>query len=402
MRCNRTPNPEHRTSNLEPTPFSRILQLNMEFSFWERDSVVGKTDTIVVGAGIVGLSAALRRKAQDPDEAVVVLDASPICGGGSSRNAGFACFGSPSELLSDLKSMPRAEVIQLIRQRWEGLQRLRRLLGDREIDYRATGGIELFRTEEQALERQCLDALKSLNDLMDEAIGERPFEQLSQQQLTGYNFEGFTTAINNTLEGSIDTGKMFHSLCAKAQDEGVRIFNGLQVNALHPESGFVSVETSYGTLRADRVLICTNGFSQKLLPLAPVKPARNLVLMTEPIETLNWQGTFHMQEGYVYFRNVGKRILIGGARHLDEHWSETDEQIPAAVHNHLTELLNRHILPFRAAKIEYQWIGYLGVGETKKVIVEKVHDRMACGVRLGGMGVAIGTAIGAAVADLIE
>lgn len=374
----------------------------MEFSFWERESVIGKADTIVVGAGIVGLSAALRRKALNADEAVVVLDANAICGGGSSRNAGFACFGSPSELLSDLNTMPRASVIQLIRQRWEGLRRLRRLLGDREIDYRRTGGIELFRTEELMLEQQCLDAMNSLNDLMDEAIGERPFEQVTSQQLANFGFAGFTSAIDNTLEGSIDTGKMYHALCAKAQDAGVRVLNGIQVNTIVPSSSGVQVDTTHGSLNTERVLVCTNGFARKLLPDLDVTAARNLVLLTETIPTLNWEGTFHMQEGFVYFRNVGQRILIGGARHLDEEWSRTDAPPPREVESHLLDLLQRHILPFRAANIEYRWIGYLGVGSSKQVLVKRIHERVACGVRMGGMGVAIGTAIGSQVADLID
>ena len=38
-----------------------------------------------------------RRKKQ-PDWRIAVVDADPLGGGGTSKNAGFACFGSATEL----------------------------------------------------------------------------------------------------------------------------------------------------------------------------------------------------------------------------------------------------------------------------------------------------------------
>lgn len=84
------------------------------FSYWESAHVIGPIDTLIVGGGIVGLSAALRRCEMDSNERVVIVERDALSGGGSTKNAGFACFGSPSELLSDLRQMSRDEVIELI------------------------------------------------------------------------------------------------------------------------------------------------------------------------------------------------------------------------------------------------------------------------------------------------
>jgi hypothetical protein len=43
----------------------------------------------------------------------------------------------------------------------------------------------------------------------------------------------------------------------------------------------------------------------------------------------------------------------------------------------------------------------MGVGEKKTTIVKLISPNVACSVRMGGMGVAIGSLIGAEVADLI-
>jgi hypothetical protein len=63
--------------------------------------------------------------------------------GASTKNAGFACFGSISEIIDDLKSHSEEEVYQLVTKRLEGL-RLLRSLGDEAIDFKPYGGYELF------------------------------------------------------------------------------------------------------------------------------------------------------------------------------------------------------------------------------------------------------------------
>jgi gamma-glutamylputrescine oxidase len=49
----------------------------------------------------------------------------------------------------------------------------------------------------------------------------------------------------------------------------------------------------------------------------PVKPGRGQVIITSEMEHLPFKGSFHFDEGYYYFRNVGKRVLFGGGRNLD-------------------------------------------------------------------------------------
>jgi hypothetical protein len=44
----------------------------------------------------------------------------------------------------------------------------------------------------------------------------------------------------------------------------------------------------------------------------------------------------------------------------------------------------------------------MGMGSTKNPIVEQLSDNVYCGVRLGGMGVAIGSLIGQELADLVN
>jgi len=68
------------------------------FSYWEQESF-SFYDHIVAGAGIVGLNVAIALKEQYPNARVLVLERSLLPTGASTRNAGFACMGSPTELL---------------------------------------------------------------------------------------------------------------------------------------------------------------------------------------------------------------------------------------------------------------------------------------------------------------
>jgi hypothetical protein len=43
----------------------------------------------------------------------------------------------------------------------------------------------------------------------------------------------------------------------------------------------------------------------------------------------------------------------------------------------------------------------MGVGNQKKAIVKPISNNVFCGVRLGGMGVAIGSLVGKELAELI-
>jgi len=48
-----------------------------------------------------------------------------------------------------------------------------------------------------------------------------------------------------------------------------------------------------------------------------------------------------------------------------------------------------------------EWSGIMAFGKNKTPLVEKIDSNIALGVRLGGMGIAIGSKIGEATAQLL-
>ncbi|NNE29825.1 MAG: FAD-binding oxidoreductase, partial [Saprospiraceae bacterium] len=141
------------------------------FSYWEQKSFLFQRDLIVVGAGIVGLSAAYFYKQNFPTHSVAVIDRELIPKGASSRNAGFACFGSVTELVDDEANMSQDEMLALVEKRWKGLNLLRSLLGDQNIDYQNRGGFEVFRESTAEQWELVQNHYERLNQLLKPIVG---------------------------------------------------------------------------------------------------------------------------------------------------------------------------------------------------------------------------------------
>lgn len=368
----------------------------MNLSYWEINSWLSNIDFTIVGSGIVGLNCALQLKQRFPKANILIIEKGILPQGASTKNAGFACFGSLSEVIEDLKHHSEEEVFQLVKKRIEGLQLLRHILGDKAIDYQEFGGYELF-TDKILLE-ECKNKKEYINTLLKPLFNEDVF--LFKENIFGFkNCEvelGF-----NQFEGQLDTGKMMQELLYKAQSLGIKILNNCTVESFVERQSMVTIKTNQCEFSTSKLLIATNGFASQLLD-ENVKPARAQVLITKPIKNLSIKGTFHLDKGYYYFRNIHNRILFGGGRNLDFKAEETTEfSQTQLVQNKLKELLKTTILPNTPFEIEHRWSGIMGVGNQKKAIIKQLSNNIFCGVRLGGMGVAIGSLVGKELSDML-
>ena len=370
----------------------------MNFSYWEIKSWLTNIDFTIIGSGIVGLNCALQLKKTYPKANILILEKGVLPNGASTKNAGFACFGSLSEILDDLNTHTEAEVLQLINKRIKGLKLLRQTLGDQTINYQAFGGYELF-TENDNLFENCLSKKDYINKLLKPIFNAEVFSIKDNI----FNFKNIKKQyIFNAFEGQIDTGKMMEALLQKVQSKGIKILNNITVQSFSENQDSVKVKTNQFEFLTSNLMIATNGFASQL-NIQNVKPARAQVLITKPIKDLHIKGTFHLDQGYYYFRNINNRILFGGGRNLDFKTEETTELAQTKlIQNKLETLLKTTILPETNFEIDHRWSGIMGVGKQKNTIVKQVSNNVFCGVRLGGMGIAIGSLIGKELSDLTQ
>lgn len=370
----------------------------MNLSYWEYKSWLTNVDFTIVGSGIVGLNCALQLRKQYPSAKIVVLEKGILPQGASTKNAGFACFGSLSEILDDLNTHSEEEVLNLVKRRCNGLQLLRETLGDATIDYQALGGYELFTEADADLYETCLTKKDEINQLLFPVFDGNVFSEVANK----FQFERIQHHyIFNQFEGQIDTGKMMFSLLEKVISNNIQILNSVTVDGFSENGNAVHVQTNHFDFHTKKLLIATNGFASQLLN-EKVKPARAQVLITKPIPNLHIKGTFHLDKGYYYFRNINNRILFGGGRNLDFKGEETTEFAQTEIiQRKLEDILKTTILPKNTVEIEHRWSGIMGVGSQKKAIIKPLSNHVYCGVRLGGMGVAIGSLVGKELAALV-
>ncbi|TVR39865.1 MAG: FAD-binding oxidoreductase [Cryomorphaceae bacterium] len=375
----------------------------MNHSYWDKALFPDCAQLVVVGGGIVGLSAAIHAKMANPSRSVVLLEKGLTPAGASSKNAGFACFGSLSEIIDDLEHSDEQQVVALIKKRWEGISYLLKLAGKENIAYEASGGFEVFTPDLCNLHAACVEHMDYINHILKPVFGEIVFSS-DDRRLEYFGLKGFDHMISNRFEGQLNAAKMLQALIRTARQKGVYVVCGAEVSNWEELPAGIQVFLSSGQeIKCEQLLLATNGFTGNLIPGLDVRPTRAQVLITEPVEGLRLKGAFHMDRGYYYFRDVDGRVLLGGARNLaiNEEFT-TDTDTSSFIQNHLQLFLNQHILPDCDTHIDMRWTGLMGTGATKEPIVEKITNRLGVAVRLGGMGVAIGTIVGKEAAAMME
>jgi glycine/D-amino acid oxidase-like deaminating enzyme len=370
------------------------------YSYWEQQCL-DSADWVVIGAGLVGLQSARSLKLAYPKARVLVLDAHALGGAASMRNAGFACFGSAGELLDEIQRTSESEAVALYEKRFLGIQRLIDRYGPDAMGLEQTGGREIFSHSESDEAEKVLDRLSYLNQLLLPLQPQGAFE-VCDTQPTGMAV--LKHGVMARAEGGIQTHLLYRTVRADAVNLGVEIYEGLKVAHWQENSNGVMVYLDGGlSFKAQHILVCTNGFTKKLMPDVAVSPARGQVFVTSPLVDLPFKGIFHADKGYIYFRSLGDRLLIGGARNVDFAGEETfDMEVTDAFEQHLKHHIETVVLPGRRVDFSHRWSGIMGMDNNRNPIIGWHSDRVCLAVRMGGMGVALSSWVAEEVVRVVR
>ena len=375
----------------------------MQISIWEKESFYAPKDVTIVGSGLVGLWCAWHLKKNDPALSVAIVDRGIIPTGASTRNAGFACFGSVTELVEDAARFGEENMLQLVEMRYKGLQRIRKVFKGSAIDFDLCGGYELFTGNERWQKEELDHETERLNKLLHNITGKKKTFKQANKKIGKLGLHHVTHLIENKLEGYLHSGKLCQALLQAVQSMGVTVLNAIEISGFEKVNDHVELYTNQLIhLRTSKLLICTNAFARQLLPTLDIVPARGQVLVTSPIEHLPLKGTFHFDAGYYYFRNLGNRVLLGGARNKAfEEETTTELTITNTIQQELEHFLQTYILPGYDYQITDRWSGIMGMGNEKLPIVKEVSPQVYCAVRMSGMGVALAPIIGEQIATMM-
>lgn len=349
-------------------------------SIWELETFYRNRDIIIIGAGFSGLWTALSIKEKYPGKSVLIIERNNIPLGASTRNAGFACFGSLTEVIADSQKMGWDKTLELVKMRFDGLQKIRYYFESEEIDFELNGGYEIVNDEEP------LQYIHFVNEKLKSITGLEQTYTLKQEKIKEFGLGKSQFLIENTCEGSLHSGKLLQKLLEKCHELKVEFLFGTEVKSIEENPEDIVVHLSKNTsVKTEQVVYCTNAFSSILLEHEEIIPARGQILLTEPIDDLKLKGTFHYDEGFYYFRNLGNRILLGGGRNQDFKTEETAIfETTEFLQNHLEGFLKEVILPDQEFKIALRWSGIMAMGPEKTPIVKQLSKRQFCAVRLSG------------------
>ena len=370
----------------------------MLMSIWESDTFYRKRDVIIVGAGFTGLWTALAIKERHPEWSVLVVERNCIPTGASTRNAGFACFGSLTEVLADAEAMGWDATLKLVSLRFEGLKKIQRYFTCDEIDFDLCGGYDILKNDLP------LSALDDVNRMLKPITGSGSTYTVRNEKIQAFGLGKSDYLVENTLEGSLHSGKLVMQLMQRCHDQRVEFLFGTEVMSLHEDDRQIELQLFDQTaLKADKVIVCTNAYSARFLIDEDIIPARGQILLTTSIPELKLRGTFHYDEGFYYFRNLGERVLLGGARNQDLETEQTTElEVTPSLQQHLELFLKAVVIPGHDFEIAQRWSGIMAMGSAKSPIVKQLSERQWCAVRLSGMGVALAPNIADTVADLLS
>jgi len=373
--------------------------LTIPFSWWEK-CYWDKVDIVVAGAGITGLQVADAIKRRNPGWRVIVLERDPLALGASSRNAGFACFGSLTEFLEDIDRGGEAAALELAEKRYRGLLRLREKMGDQAIGFQRSGSLEVFTVRDR--ETEAIDRLETVNRLFEGITGEsdtlriEPTQQLKMQVTP--------RGIRNTHEGVVQTDLLLKALRQRALEAGVELYGGMEITRVETASDGMEIQAGRHAIRARQIVWCTNAWAGKFLPFDSHAPARGQVLVTRPVEGLALSGAYFFNAGYTYFRTLGgNRLLLGGFRDADpEGENNYSPETGGAVWAALEEFLRRVIFPGRPVEIDMAWAGTMSMGVHRAPRVERIDANQVICAGMSGMGVALAAQVAEDAAQIVR
>ena len=275
-------------------------------------------------------------------------------------------------------------------------------LGDKNISYSNCKGYELFFGIDGLEQR-----IYKINELLNPIMGKDCFSICNKDiKRFGFAKEIVVGLTENKHEGSINPGKMIFCLKKKLGSLGVDCYFSTEVESFEETSKkiFLKLKSSNQSIdiKTNKLAICTNAFAKRWFEMEDISPGRGIILLTNEIPDLKIDGCFHYKQGYYYFRNVKKRLLIGGGRETDlNNESTLTFGTNKIIRQKLIEHIKNFILPDINFKIESEWSGIMGFGKNKLPLIKRMSKNIVLGVRLGGMGISIGSIVGEKTADLI-
>jgi glycine/D-amino acid oxidase-like deaminating enzyme len=277
------------------------------------DPLPAEADVVVVGGGLLGCWAAywLARAGVS----VTLVERTAISWGATGRNGGFLRAGTAAGYTDAVRQLGRDAARDLWRLTEAGAALAAQIVAEEGIDcdFRTPGTLSLALTDDSLNEmRQDLETMRT--DGFPGEFVDRPAVQNLIATPLGPEIAG---GIFYPDGGLLHSGRYIAGIADAARRRGAQLCQA-GVTALVPEPDRTRVETTAGTIRAQRVIVAINAWSDELVPELSglVVPVRGQILAYEPISPVftSGIGASVSPTGEYWQQTPDGSIVIGGCR----------------------------------------------------------------------------------------
>jgi glycine/D-amino acid oxidase-like deaminating enzyme len=322
-------------------------------------SLPAETDILIVGAGLTGLSAGhdLARAGRS----VLIVDAEEPGEGASSRNAGMLGRNTKHSFLGLSKAMGQDAAIRYFRTLHTVFQSSIQRIRDEgiECDYQQHGRIVVahtpdqfarLRSEYEARAKHLGEAITILDKGLDGEVGSPEF----------------VGGVHVQDNAAVHAGRYTRAFVARARAAGSTVAAHVAVTGIRREGTKFTVDTSRGRVRAGEVLLCTNGYTAKVVPWITRRliQIESYIVTTEPLPAEIVASIFPRNRTYIDStrRPMSMRLSPDGTRILfgartGEPKSRTLRQTARVIHNDLVCVFPQ----LRGFRLSHAWGGRCGV-----------------------------------------
>ena len=368
-------------------------------SRWEALTAPVSTDVCVVGGGFAGLSTALHLAQRGVR--VTLLEAREPGWGASGRNGGQVIPGLKYDPVEMRAMWGPEKGERLLRFAASTADAVFDLIGEHRLDVphvragwiqgaHTEAGVALVRSRAQQWQAEGVSGAAFLDrQATAQALG-------TDRYLAGWVHPG---------GGAIQPLSYARELTRLCATYGVSIWAQSPVVGLQRQGKAWVVRTANGsTVQADQVVVCTNGYSDQLVPglRESVIAPNSFQVATEPLDssvaaTILPQGhvTSDTRQLLFYFRlDHQRRLLMGGRGPFREPASDADW-------SHLERVMHLMFPQVREAPIAFRWCGRVALTRDFLPHLHEPQPGLLVNVGCMGRGVGLQTAMGRVMAQYL-
>jgi glycine/D-amino acid oxidase-like deaminating enzyme len=357
-----------------------------------------KVDVAIVGGGYTGLSAA--RTFTKRGATVAVLEAETIGWGASSRNGGMSLTGLKVAMQTIISKYGRPLARQLFQCSLDSIALVEDVIRDDHIDcgFARTGHLIV------ANKPKHMDALAAEVEFMQQEFNHTvrlvPRSELQAEIGSRLYFGGLV----DEASGGLNPAQYMAGLARAAASAGAILCAKTRVLKIERSSGVFRLETSRGSLSADKVLIATAGYTGAATPSLRRKiiPIGSYIIATAPLPRELAQKLsphnrmiFDFKHVLNYYRlSADQRMIFGGRAAFFPETGRTIRQSADILQREMVKVYPQ----VANTPVEYVWGGTLDFAFDQMTHVGE-QDGVVYILGYAGHGVAMATYLGKTVAE---